>query len=78
MMTPEQITAFKAGSTTSPADMNFLLIGLFCAALLLWNAWVYLRTYRAFAAGAITLRQLGNITIRTCLITTVSLWLVLS
>ncbi|ECU9386485.1 DUF3262 family protein, partial [Salmonella enterica subsp. enterica serovar Newport] len=39
-MSPEQISAFRAGSSAKPADVNLLFSGLLCAALFLWAAWV--------------------------------------
>ncbi|HAV1239807.1 TPA: TIGR03758 family integrating conjugative element protein [Salmonella enterica] len=77
-MTPEQISAFQAGSSAKPADVNLLFLGLLCAALFLWAAWVCLRSYKAFATGSISLRQLGGIVARTVLLLLVSFWLVLS
>ncbi|MDN8600302.1 TIGR03758 family integrating conjugative element protein [Citrobacter sp. S2-9] len=77
-MTPEQISAFLAGSSAKPADVNLLFLGLLCAALFLWAAWVCMRGYKAFAAGAVSLRQLGGIAARTVLLLLVSFWLVLS
>ncbi|HDP0319608.1 TPA: TIGR03758 family integrating conjugative element protein [Salmonella enterica subsp. enterica serovar Concord] len=77
-MSPEQISAFRAGSSAKPADVNLLFSGLLCAALFLWAAWVCLRGYKAFACGSISLRQLGGIVARTALLLIVSFWLVLS
>ncbi|EBZ5771686.1 TIGR03758 family integrating conjugative element protein [Salmonella enterica subsp. enterica serovar Redlands] len=77
-MTPEQISAFQAGSSTKPADVNLLFLSLLCAALFLWAAWVCLRGYKAFAAGSIPLRQLGGQVARTALLLLVTFWLVLS
>lgn len=77
-MTPEQIAAFQAGSAAKPAEVNLLFLGLLCAALLLWAAWVVLRSFRAFASGSISLKQLGGIVARTSLLLLVSFWLVLS
>lgn len=77
-MTPEQISAFQAGSSAKPADVNLLFLSLLCAALFLWAAWVCLRSYRAFAAGSVSLRQLGGIVARTVLLLLITFWLVLS
>lgn len=77
-MTPEQITAFQAGSSAKPAEVNLLFLGLLCATLFLWSAWVCLRSFRAFASGSLSLRQLGAIVARTVLLLLVSFWLVLS
>ncbi|EAS1759735.1 TIGR03758 family integrating conjugative element protein [Salmonella enterica] len=77
-MTDEQISAFQAGSSAKPAEVNLLFLGLLCAALFLWAAWVCMRAYRAFASGDITLRQLGGVVARTALLLLVSFWLVLS
>ncbi|WMY72484.1 TIGR03758 family integrating conjugative element protein [Buttiauxella selenatireducens] len=77
-MTDEQITAFRAGSSAKPAEMNTVLLGLLCAGLFVWAAWVCLRSYRAFACGTISLKQLGSIVARTMLLLLVCFWLVLS
>ncbi|HBT4924895.1 TIGR03758 family integrating conjugative element protein [Klebsiella pneumoniae] len=77
-MTDTQITAFQAGSSAKPAEVSLLFLGLLCAALFLWAAWVCLRTYRAFAAGHLSLKQLGGIIARTVLLLLISFWLVLS
>lgn len=77
-MTPEQISAFHAGSSAKPAEVNLLFLGLLCAALFLWAAWVCLRAYRAFASGSISLKQLGGIVVRTVLLLLIAFWLVLS
>ncbi|EOF5433974.1 TIGR03758 family integrating conjugative element protein [Salmonella enterica] len=77
-MTDAQISAFQAGSSAKPAEVNLLFLGLLCAALFLWAAWVSMRAYRAFANGDITLRQLGGVVSRTMLLLLVSFWLVLS
>ncbi|EJX0634382.1 TIGR03758 family integrating conjugative element protein [Salmonella enterica] len=77
-MTPEQLSAFQAGSNAQPAEVNLLFLSLLCAALFLWAAWVCLSSYRAFAAGSLSLKQLGGIVARTVLLLLVSFWLVLS
>ena len=77
-MTDTQITAFRAGSAAKPTDVNLVFLGLFCSALLVWAAWVCLRAYRAFAAGNLTLKQLGGLVARTLLLLIVCFWLVLS
>lgn len=77
-MTPEQIAAFQAGSSAKPTEMNLLFLGLLSSMLLLWAAWAFLRSYRAFAAGNLSLKQLGGIVGRTVLLLLVSFWLVLS
>ncbi|HAT6801812.1 TPA: TIGR03758 family integrating conjugative element protein [Citrobacter freundii] len=77
-MTPEQLAAFQAGSAAKPAEVNLLFLGLLCATLFLWAAWVYLSSYRAFAAGNISLKQLGGIVARTVLLLLISFWLLLS
>ena len=77
-MTPEQLTAFQAGSSAKPAEVNLLFLGLLCAVLLLWTAWVFISSYRAFAAGNLSLKQVGGIVARTTLLLLISFWLVLS
>ncbi|EBL8291864.1 TIGR03758 family integrating conjugative element protein [Salmonella enterica] len=77
-MTPEQLAAFQAGSSAKPTEVNLLFLGLLCAVLLLWTAWVFLSSYRAFAAGNLSLKQLGGIAARIALLLLVSFWLVLS
>lgn len=77
-MTPEQLSAFQAGSNAKPAEVNLLFLGLLCAALFLWAAWVCLSSFRAFAAGNLSMKQLGGIVARTVLLLLVSFWLVLS
>lgn len=77
-MTPEQLSAFQAGSNAKPAEVNLLFLGLLCAALFLWAAWVCLSSFRAFATGSVSLKQLGGIIARTVLLLLVSFWLVLS
>lgn len=77
-MTDAQISAFQAGSSAKPAEVNLLFLGLLCAALFLWAAWVCLRSFRAFSAGNLSLKQLGGIVARTVLLLLVSFWLVLS
>lgn len=76
-MTSEQISAFQAGSSTKPADLNLLFLGLLCAALFLWAGWVAVGAYRAFASGNMSLSQLGGVLIRTVLLLLISFWLVL-
>jgi integrating conjugative element protein (TIGR03758 family) len=77
-VTDAQITAFRAGSSAKPTDVNLVLLSLLCAGLFVWAAWVCLRSYRAFARGVISLRQLGGIVARTVFLLVVSFWLVLS
>ncbi|MFG6656222.1 TIGR03758 family integrating conjugative element protein [Scandinavium sp. M-37] len=76
-MTEVQETAFRAGSSAKSADVNLVFLSLLCAGLFVWAAWVCLRAYRAFAHGAISLKQLGGIVSRTTLLLLVSFWLVL-
>ena len=77
-MTENQINAFRAGSSAKPAEVNLAFLALLCAGLFVWAAWVCLRSYRAFACGSISLKQLGGIVSRTVLLLVVSFWLVLS
>jgi integrating conjugative element protein (TIGR03758 family) len=77
-MTPEQLAAFHAGSGAKSTEVNLLFLGLLCASLFLWAAWVCLSSYRAFAAGNLSLKQLGGIAVRTLLLLLISFWLVLS
>lgn len=77
-MTDTQITAFLAGSSAKPTEVSLLFLGLLCAALLLWAAWVCLRSFRVFSAGNLSLKQLGGIVARTVLLLLISFWLVLS
>ncbi len=76
-MTQAQLLAFQAGSSAKPADVNLVFLGLLCAALLVWVAWVCLRSYRAFARDALSLKQLGRIVARTVLLLLIAFWLVL-
>ncbi|MCX8967301.1 TIGR03758 family integrating conjugative element protein [Erwinia psidii] len=77
-MTAEQLAAFQAGSSAKAAEVNLLFLGLLCAVLLLWSAWVCLSSYRAFAAGNLSLKQLGSIVARLVLLVLITFWLVLS
>ncbi|AKE58916.1 MULTISPECIES: TIGR03758 family integrating conjugative element protein [Citrobacter] len=77
-MTDAQMTAFQAGSSAKPAEVNLLFLSLLCAALFLWAAWVCMRSLRAFSTGNLSLKQLGSIVARTVLLLLVSFWLVLS
>lgn len=77
-MTSEQITAFQAGSSAQPAEVNVMVLGLLCAALFVWAAWVLLRSWQAYSGNALTLRQFGGIAARTTLLLLVCFWLVLS
>ena len=77
-MTDTQINAFRAGSRAKPAEVNLVFLGLLCAALFVWAAWVCLRSYRAFTRGDISLKQLGGIAMRTVLLLLICFWLVLS
>ncbi|HAT6803626.1 TPA: TIGR03758 family integrating conjugative element protein [Citrobacter freundii] len=77
-MTPEQLVAFHAGSGAKSAEVSLLFLGLLCASLFLWAAWVCLSSYRAFAAGNLSLKQLSSITARTLLLLLISFWLFLS
>ncbi|EAS1759886.1 TIGR03758 family integrating conjugative element protein [Salmonella enterica] len=76
-MTSEQLSAFQAGSSAKPADLNLLFLGMLCAALFLWAGWVAVSAYRAFAAGKMSLTQLGGVLARTVLLLLISFWLVL-
>lgn len=77
-MNEDQISAFQAGSSAKPADVNLLLLGLLSAALFLWAGWCLVSLYRGFSTGALTLRQLGGTTARLFLLLLISFWLVLS
>lgn len=76
-MTSEQISAFQAGSSAKPADINLLFLSLLCAALFLWAGWVTINAYRSFAAGKMSMNQLGGVLARTFLLLLISFWLVL-
>ncbi|MFP1824535.1 TIGR03758 family integrating conjugative element protein [Lonsdalea quercina] len=77
-MTPEQITAFQAGSTAQPAEVNAVMLGLLCAALFVWTAWVLLHAWQGFCGGSVTLRQFGGIVARATFLLLVCFWLILS
>lgn len=77
-MNSEQITAFKAGSASTPDEVKLLFLGLLCAALFLWGSWVCLTSYRAYAEGHLSLKGLGGIVARTVLLLLITFWLVLS
>lgn len=77
-MSDEQLSAFQAGSSSKPADVSLLLLGLLCAALFLWAGWCLVSLYRGFSTGTLTLRQLGGVAARLFLLLLVSFWLVLS
>lgn len=77
-MTPEQVSAFQAGSSATPDEISLLFLGLLCAALFLWAAWVCLGAFAAFASGATSLKQLGSVIGRMVLLLIISIWLILS